>query len=183
MQEHVIQMLNEGKKNGKIQQLILKGILSLSQTRREEFLTHYYLTVAQCIDKNIELISSIRTFSQYPDLLSMLQPYTGYTMNELQRLSKLREELPPSVPTTPEEIVLVDMELRHLLCPGNQTTKQVHSHSERRHKTMLRVSPERRSETSKLRQLVAEKESVIRALMIQIVKLKVQLPGGRTFGA
>lgn len=183
MYEHVIQILNEGKKDGKIQTQIIKGILSLSQMRREELLTQYYLSASQCIDKNIELIGLIRTFSHYPDLFSLLQPYTGYTMRGLQYLARLSETLTYSVPTMPAEIVAVDRELRYLLCPGSQNGKEIHTHSERLEKSVMKGSADRRSELGRLRLLLAEKENLIRAQRIQIAKMKTQLSSRRNLGS
>jgi|GEM_PF-3968236 len=183
MREHVIQILNDGKKDGKIQTQILKGILSLSQTRREELLMQYYLIVSQCIDKNIHLIGAIRTFSQYPDLFSLLQPYTGYSMEGLQYLAGLNDSLPFSLPTRPDDIIVVDRELRYLLCPGNQNGKETHSHSEKLQRSIRRGSNDRRGELGKLRQLLSEKENLIRAQRGQIAKMRIQLSGRRNLGS
>lgn len=176
MLEDVIQMLNEGKKSGRIQKQIIKGILSLSQTKKEELLTQYYVVLSQCIDKNVELISSIRTFSLYPELLSSLQPYTGYTIEELEYLSGLSEKLPHSVPNTPKEIIAVDLKLRYLLCPVNRGDKKFHEHLESLPKGLLIETHDGQCDATKLRQVLLEKERLIRALRAQILKIKTQVP-------
>ncbi len=146
-----------------IQNQIMKGIAALAKTKDEVMFAELMVTISQCIEKNIQLITFYERLSLFPEFAKEIEPYTGLTMDDLDRFYQ-RSDI---APITPEGIVSLDRNIKYQLCPCRHLTEtsQRHLLEESKH-----FHPKKEGEISRLYTIISEQEQIIRILRSQVAK-------------
>lgn len=146
-----------------IQHKIIKGIAALAKTKDEALFAEWMVMLSQCIEKNIQRIAFYERLALFPEFVKAVEPYTGLTMDDIIPFCH-RSDV---VPTTPEGIVSLDRNIRHLLCPCRhlKDTSQRHQIEE-----TGGFNSKKERELSRLHKIISDQEQVIRVLRNQVAK-------------
>ncbi len=149
-----------------IQDMMIKKISSLAKRRKEEVLAELMVSLSQCIEKNIQLITLYKRLTLFPKLVKEIEPYTGLTIEDLRRFC----EFDYLVPTTPEETILLDQTIRNLLCCSKKNNKKDNSATSGKGHFPKENHIEK---INRLRLIITEQERIITVLRKRLPKADI----------
>lgn len=149
-----------------IQDMMIKKIVSLAKRRKEEVLAELMVALSQCIEKNIQLITLYKRLNLFPKLVKEIEPYTGLKIEDLRPFC----EFDYLVPTTPEEIILLDQTIRNLLCCSKKNNKKDNSSSSGKGNF---PNVNHKEKINRLRLIITEQERIITVLRKRLPKADI----------